>query len=113
VIVARTDHGQNPPALDIRRADIDGDMQGRIRDEKRAQIGHHHLDHLVGDPHDEPARLGQRDEDIGSDHRAVGMMPAYQRLRPDPPPGMQIDDGLVVDDELPLLHRDRELTQGR
>src|SRR6185312_2801561 len=58
---------------------------------------------------DEPALLGMRDELVGPDQPALGMVPAHQRLEAGEAVAADVDDGLVVDAHLALLQRTPQL----
>ena len=55
--------------------------------------------------------LGQRDERIGWDQAAVGVLPADQGLDPAHVTGAQADLGLVVEDQLAPVHPATKISQ--
>ena len=64
----------------------------------------------AADRHDQAGLLGQRDELVGADHAALGVVPAQQRLDAADRPVLQADDRLV--EELELIGRQRALQVG-
>jgi hypothetical protein len=61
------------------------------------------VEHAVADGHHEPELLDQRQERGGRQQASGGVAPAQQRLRTDDPAAVQLDDGLVEQDELVAL----------
>ena len=69
----------------------------------RAEIGAGAIQHPLRHRHDLAGLLGERDEFAGHHQAARRMAPAHQRLDTDQVARSQVDDGLVVRLELPLL----------
>ncbi len=62
------------------------------------------LEHPAADRDDQPALLGQRDEARGRHDAPLRMAPAHERLDADHPLAGQIEDRLVDQEQLVLLH---------
>ncbi len=59
--------------------------------------------------HDQPCRLGERDEVQRRHQAALGMLPPHQGLDTQDAPVLRVHDGLVMEDELILLHSDAQV----
>jgi hypothetical protein len=82
-----------------------------VRAPPAGRLGARGVEHPAADLDDEAALLGARDELVGPDHPALGMLPAHERLDRDGAPVAQVDDRLEVDDE--LVAGDRALQVAR
>ena len=67
---------------------------------QRAAAAQACLQHPFADRHDQADFLGERDELVGRDQPALGMVPAQQRLEAGDLAGLQVDERLVVELEL-------------
>ena len=74
-------------------------------------LGADHLEHVAGEPLDQPGVLRQRDEVVGRDVAALGVLPAQQRLGADDLAGRQVDLRLVVDRQLVGAQRVAQVAQ--
>jgi hypothetical protein len=96
---------------ELHRRHVDRDaQQRRARLMPTHRLGARLLEHPGPDRHDQAAVLGERDELIGADAAALGVVPAQQSLDPDHTPTGDVDLRLVLKLELAALERMREVT---
>ena len=69
------------------------------------RVGAGGAQHPFADRHDQPVRLGDRDEVVGRDHAAGRMAPAQQRLEAGDATAGNVDQRLVMDLELAFGQR--------
>ena len=84
-------------AAELRRRDVDGDMQ-MFRPLRRREAGL--ADHPFAERHDEADLFGERNEGRGRHHAALGMVPADQRLKAADLAALQVHHRLIVELEL-------------
>ena len=68
---------------------------------------------VAGERADQPGVLGERDELVGKDQAALGVLPAHQGLGADDLAGADADLGLVVQDELAAVQRPAQVPEQR
>ena len=74
-----------------------------------AQLRAGGLEDPAADRDDVPVGLGERDEAVGRQAPARRVLPADQRLDAGDPPGVELDERLVLEEQLVALHRQAEL----
>jgi len=67
------------------------------------------LEHPASEGDDETRLLGDGDELLRLQQPELRVVPAHEGFHPDRLAALEVDDGLVVEDELPLVHRSLQL----
>src|SRR6266540_6026451 len=91
--------------LELARGKVDGDRDGITALSPGAGLRAGGPEHPLADGDDQAGDLGDRDEVTGRHQTQFRMLPAKQRLGPADLAGRELDQGLVVNDELPVLER--------
>jgi hypothetical protein len=98
------DCAQNRPhqmsALELNRGKVHGHLD-RLRPGRR--IGARPLERPLPHAHDEPGLLGARDEIARRDEPPLGVVPAHQGFEARDLTRLEVDDGLVVENELSAI----------
>ena len=93
----------------VRGREVDGDAEVEAGRAPARELHHGGLEHEPGDGVHEAALLDDRQEGVGVEDAAGGVLPAHQRLGAEDGAGLDVDLRLVVQDELAVHERGVEV----
>jgi hypothetical protein len=101
----RADAGRQGVVEEVARGEVDGDRQVEAGGTPGLRLGHGEPQHGVGELARAAALLDERQERVGEQQAAVGVLPAHERLDADDAARAHVALGLVVEHELVARER--------